>query len=244
VQPSQTAINNWNSQTQTNGFPYDQRGRETYHNIGGQNVIMKNLYVYQDATIAHKYGKWFLMRASGLHLRYAEAANRDGRSKIAYSLLNYGIKANFDKDFTDPAVAFVAPNTTAKDVTNNEQTFDVAPYDLDARQGRAPYPFWSQDWGDNIGVRTNANLIGYPVSLYATSFSQDLEDKLILESGLELAYEGHRWSDLLRIAIRRNDPSFLASKVYDKLSKDGYAAQAAAAQAKLLAGNYFLPLNL
>jgi len=235
VQPSQTAIGNWNSQTQQNGFPYDERGRETYNTINGQNVIMKNLYVYQDPTITHKYGKWFLMRASGLHLRFAEAANRDGRSKIAYALLNGGIGSLFD---SNPG------GGTARDVTNTQQTFDVPPYDFDARQGRSPYPFWSQDWCDNVGVRNNAYLTGYPSSLYATSFSQDLEDKLIQESALELAYEGHRWSDLLRIALRRNDPSFLANKVFDKLSKDGYPAQAAAAQAKLLAGNYFLPLKL
>ena len=40
---------------------------------------------------------------------------------------------------------------------------------------------------------------------------------IINEDALELAYEGERWPDLLRIAIRRNDPSFIADKIYDKL---------------------------
>lgn len=237
VQPSQTAIGYWNSQTQFNGIPYDERGRETYHTINGQNVIMKNLYVYQDATITHKYGKWFLMRASGCHLHFAEAANRDGRSKLAFAFLNYGIINVFDHDLP----TFTSPNTTNKDVTNNQQTFDTPPYDFDARNGRSPYPFFNADWSQNVGIRNNAYVTPYPASAYADV--QGLEDKIILEDALELAYEGDRWPDLLRIALRRNDPSFIANKVYDKLSKDGYPAQAAAAQAKLMSGNYYLPFN-
>ena len=52
---------------------------------------------------------------------------------------------------------------------------------------------------------------------------------IIAEDALELAYEGERWSDLLRVAIRRNDPSFIADKIYDKLRKSGLSAGAATA---------------
>ena len=40
-----------------------------------------------------------------------------------------------------------------------------------------------------------------------------VEDLIIDEDALELAFEGSRFSDLARVAIRRNDPSFLASRV-------------------------------
>jgi hypothetical protein len=67
---------------------------------------------------------------------------------------------------------------------------------------------------------------------------------IINEDALELAYEGERWPDLLRVAIRRNDPSFIADRIYNKLIKSGISAGAAGqARAKLMAGNWFLPFN-
>jgi len=120
------------------------------------------------------------------------------------------------------------------------QTFDVVPYDLDARNGATPY--YRGEYYQQQGPRSRANLVSYPISYADPVNMQPLEDALILEDGLELAYEGQRWGDLLRIAIRRNDPTFLSNKVYDKLSKDGYGG-AGTAQSKLAGGDFYLPFN-
>lgn len=45
---------------------------------------------------------------------------------------------------------------------------------------------------------------------------QILEEEILKERARELAYEGERFYDLMRIAKRRNDPSFLASRVAEK----------------------------
>jgi starch-binding outer membrane protein, SusD/RagB family len=105
-------------------------------------------------------------------------------------------------------------------------------------------------WFQNVGIRGRAALQPVLTSSYDyhtknvnDSLVASIENKLIEEGALELAFEGNRWSDLLRIAIRRDDPSFLADKVYRKLTKAGNS-KASAVRAKLLAKNWFLPFKL
>ncbi len=251
VQPSQQAIDNWNSQTQVyvftsntatagevlrDNFPLDSRGPLTYKYINGKPVIMKYLYNYLGSNnlpinIFSKPGKWFLARAATLHLHYSEAANRAGKYKLAYALVNKGINYHYDP--------FPGANRIG-DVTNIQQTYLPWPYDFDAREGDGPA--FRNTWYRNIGIRGRANL--KPVALPVTDSVTNVENMILAEDGLELAYEGERWSDLLRIAIRRNDPSILADKVYDKLRKSGLSAGvASAARTKLMSKDWFLPFK-
>ena len=253
VQPAQQAIDNWNSQTQVyvftaatvtagevlrDNFPVDSRGVFTYRIINGKPVIMKYLYNYLGTNnipinALSKPGKWFLTRAATLHLHYSEAANRAGKYKLAYALVNKGIAYTYDP--------FPGNGVSAnRDVTNYHQTFLPPPYDFDARGGQAPA--YRNTWYRNIGIRGRANL--KPVTLPLTDSVTNVENMIIAENALELAYEGQRWSDLLRVAIRRNDPAFIADKVYDKLRKSGLSAGAAsAARSKLMSKDWFLPFK-
>jgi starch-binding outer membrane protein, SusD/RagB family len=241
VKPSQQSIDNWNSQTQvytstggtgtaaaifTDNFPFDSRGVFSYRNIGGQPVIMKFLYNYLGTdnlpiNILAKQGKWFLTRSASLHLHFAEAANRAGKYKVAYALVNRGIGFTYDP---------IPGGSNARDVSNIQQTFLPYPYDFDARVGDAP-PF-RNTWYRKV------------VTLPVTDSVTNVENMIIDENALELAYEGQRWPDLLRISIRRNDPSYIANKIYNKLLKSGISAGAAGqARAKLLSKNWFLPFK-
>lgn len=51
-----------------------------------------------------------------------------------------------------------------------------------------------------------------------------MEELIMDERARELAFEGERFYDLMRVANRRNDPSFLAKKVaakfHDKATHD------------------------
>jgi hypothetical protein len=271
VRPAQQAMDYWNAQTQVyvftgasvnplageilrDNFPTDSRANFTYKNINGQPVIMKYLYNYLGTdnlpvNVFSKSGKWFLSRAANLHLHYSEAANRAGKMKVAYALVNKGIGYTYDP--------YPGNSVSAnRDVTAYQQTFLPYPYDFDARGGQAP-PY-RNTWYRNSGIRGRANLkpvfidsVKYfdmttaPRKLVdSLGFQKFIEDMIITEDALELAYEGERWPDLLRVAIRRNDPAFIADKIYDKLRKSGLSVAAAnAARTKLMNKDWFLPFK-
>jgi hypothetical protein len=244
LMPSKEAIDNWDNQQQkpastttgTPGIPYDARGRLSWKMIGGQPVVMKYLYNYLNNTsnlplnVLTQNGKWFLYRQTHLHLRFAEASNRVGKSRLAWGLLNSGI-----------AGAYPAPTS---DVTKFHNTLTEGfPFNFDARNsGASGVPFYRADWYRNIGVRSRANLVDIVVPTSDSLLT--IETALINETALENGFEGTRWADLMRVALRRNDPAFLADKVYAKLLKDG-TPNAAAVRAKLMnKANWYLPFNL
>jgi hypothetical protein len=77
------------------------------------------------------------------------------------------------------------------------------------------------------------------------NLTDDMDDLLIAESGLETAFEGNRWGDLLRIALRRQatDPNYLANKIGAKFDA-AHSADAAAVRAKLSdKANWYLPFR-
>lgn len=233
---SQALVDNWNSQVQNNGYPYDARSRIAVRNINGQPVIMKQLYYYLDNSSflpinpLQKPGYWLLNRAGAMQQKFAEAACNDNQVKVAYALLNVGISNVFT---TNPVPA---------DRTNTMQTFLPAPYDMDARQG-GPQNYHGT-WYRETGDRTRANLVPLSANLYLNNDKIGLENEIINESARELSFEGYRWGDLVRIARRRNDPAFLADKVYNKLVREGNPA-ASTVRAKLMTqSGWFMPFKL
>lgn len=242
VRPSQQVYDLWDGETQRpvlgGSIPYDARKLLSTMEIAGKPVAMKYLYNYinwQTRMATNplvKNGKWFLFRQTHLHMRFAEAANRAGKHRLAWGLFNSGFAGAYP------------PPSGVTDVTNYHNTLsEPAPFNFDARNsGSTGVPYYRADWYRNIGIRARANLVNVEIpggdSLHA------IEAGLIKETALENAFEGTRWPDLLRVTLRNNDPSFIADKVYDKLIKSGISSgAAAAARTKLMAGNYYLPFK-
>lgn len=233
LKPSQESVDLWNNQTQNNGVPYDARRQLSVSMVGTEWVVTKYTDEFSDIETLlpidkfQRNGKWHLYRAAKLHLRFAEAANRDGHYKLAATLLNTGLSGAYD----DPAQS---------DKTDVMQTFLPFPYDFDARNGNNPH--YRATWHRHAGVRGRAYVTPRVIDNPADSLTQ-IENYLIEEAALEMAFEGSRWEDLVRIALRRNDPSFLANKIYEKLSKEGNP-QADAVRSKLMSReNWYLPFN-
>ncbi len=49
---------------------------------------------------------------------------------------------------------------------------------------------------------------------------EKVEDLIMDEEALEFAFEGYRFYDLMRVALRRNDPSYLANRIYQRRGAD------------------------
>jgi hypothetical protein len=68
-----------------------------------------------------------------------------------------------------------------------------------------------------------------------------IEDLIIDERAMELAFEGKRWFDLVRIATRRNDPAYLADKVAAKF--EGTSKYSTIRSKLMDRANWYLPVR-
>ncbi len=234
VKPSQSAIDLWNAQRQYSGIPYDARGKLSYAESTSGPYITK--LTDNDGLVSafNKGGKWGLYRAGQLHLRYSEAANRDGKGKLGWALLNTGILNTFYSGTRNSAGSPAPVSFT--DLASMRTPY-AAPYFMDASSNAD----FRGAWYRNTGVRSRAGVTALDISLQTDVLG--LEGKLIDESALETAFEGNRWPDLVRVARRENNPAFLADRVYQKLLKAG-DPNAAATRAKLMnPANWYLPFD-
>ncbi|MCF8380976.1 MAG: RagB/SusD family nutrient uptake outer membrane protein [Bacteroidales bacterium] len=98
-------------------------------------------------------------------------------------------------------------------------------------------------WANNLGVRGRVYLAPkiVPETMPGDSLTLLIEDLIISERAMELAFEGKRWFDLVRIAERRGQPEFLADKVAAKFEG---TAKYNEIHAKLMnPANWYLPFE-
>jgi hypothetical protein len=108
-----------------------------------------------------------------------------------------------------------------------------------------PKPAEFTKWANNLGVRGRVYLKSREVperdSIPQEERTLLIEDYIIAERAMELAFEGKRWFDLVRIAERRNDPEYLANKVAAKFEG---TSQYEAIRSKLMnPSNWYLPFE-
>ncbi len=104
-----------------------------------------------------------------------------------------------------------------------------------------PKPTGFTRWSTNLGVRGRVSLKAreVPEELTGLERIEFIEDLILAERAMELAFEGKRWNDLVRVANRRGDPAYLADKVAAKF--EGTAHFNTVRNKLLDQNNWYLP---
>jgi len=224
VKPSALSMKNWDTQIRTDGSLTDRRGLNmSYRMVNGIDPeVYKYTQNFNLGSPFEKTGVWIVYRAAVLHMRYAEAANQLDRKLLAGALINSGIKAAFGTKSTYNGVV------------------DSYPFDFNGDGGTV-----RGNWYRNSGIRGRA--VDQDVPITAANTIIEIEDKIIEEEALETAFEGYRWQDLLRIALRRQatQPNYLADKIAAKFEAAGDGASASQVRSKLAnKENWYLPFKI
>ena len=188
---------------------------ENYHNpTTGGTYTYQNIAKYSTKHV-HIY------RRTLVYLRLAEALNRAGYPRYAFQILSSGVNTEVLQDSviphyradsliimrdynfpgtrqSDPANAYVANSSPYRD-------FDVNTIGIHSRGcGFTPANEYYQ-------MPYNSKITDPQQQL---AWQQDQVEEMIMdEEALEFAFEGYRFYDLLRVALRRNDPTWLANKI-------------------------------
>jgi hypothetical protein len=218
IAPTNIALNNWKStiyyvDSITIGEG-DLRAHGSYYQVNERNSTKLNDY---DPSVNPYITKYQMMntntekclviyRNSLLYLRYAEAVNRLGCPQLAFLVIKKGL-TNL---------------TTSPAIIRNEV--------LAVGHGSTPsyMNFADNRFFTNIGIRqrglgnTNLDKLVYVIPTLPNKADSItfVENAIVDELALEMAFEGNRFHDLMRIALRRGKPEFLADKVSSKFGSN------------------------
>lgn len=158
-----------------------------------------------------------IYRRTLVYLRLAEALNSAGFPHYAYHILRTGVNKDIVTDSIGPnyskadslmlATQFPFPSARYVLYKANNEYSNANTIGIHSR-GSGPY-----DWNNDTNVErmpANPDLTGDDLIKWQ---QRKVEDMLVDEQALELAFEGYRYYDLMRVAMRRNDNSYLAEKI-------------------------------
>ena len=203
-----------------------------WSNFSQNSVGGKDEYS-EESTIRQNFNKitsrWVATyRLNMIYLHYAEALNRCGLPQSAMAVLKYGLCPENVVAYVDSTEQVAAGNLIAFDsnVFTRENTIGIHSIGSGDSQANGLYvlPMPSEP------MATRQDTVNYQIPL--------VEDMIVNELALEGAFEGYRFYDLMRIALRRNAPEYLAVPISKRNGVVDEALRARLMERR----NWYLPL--
>ena len=191
----------------------DLRLKAVWQTLDNTNLMLNGKLITNYSTIT-KYStrNVHLLRRSMVYLRLAEALNRAGFPHFAFQILKQGINNTVIENE-------VVPNYLPEHAAwLRSFNFPNTSYVLETASGLGSENTMGLH-SHGSGYTANNPTYVMPDSLITDSLQhlqyqiEKVEDLIMDEEALEFAFEGHRYYDLMRIALRRGDPTYLADKV-------------------------------
>ena len=197
--------------------------------LGGQDPYSEYNSLYQSIS---KYSNLevgiMTYRTPMVYLRYAEALNRAGLPQSAMLILKYGMCQENIVSYVDSLERAQAGGliTFDDEVFLRENTIGIHAYGSGDVQCDTTYVL-PQPAG---ALATREDTVAYQIPL--------VEDLIISEMALEGAFEGYRYYDLMRVALRRGTPDYLAAPISRRSGTEDAALRTFLMDPK----NWYLPL--
>lgn len=147
-----------------------------------------------------------IYRRTMVYARLAEALNRAGFPRFAFAILKTGVNNSVIEESVLPYYPDDEAYLKQFDFPDNRYKLRTKASGTDE---------------NTIGIHSHGSgwseyndYYLYPEKESLQEEMDAVEDLIVDEDALEFAFEGTRFYDLMRVALRRNSPSYLADKIY------------------------------